>query len=80
VLGTFKFTARRCCGELCSTASTHFGPLTPFDGKALRLARTADINNGWGQELEITTAQKLDVDVDRANALLASGELLIDFR
>ncbi|KAL0050783.1 hypothetical protein WJX82_007167 [Trebouxia sp. C0006] len=32
------------------------------------------------KELEITTAQKLDVDVDSANALLASGELLIDFR
>lgn len=80
VTGTFKFTARRCCGELCSTASTGFGPLTPFDGKALRLARTAIMNNGLGQELEMTTAQKLDVDVDRANALLASGELLIDFR
>ena len=78
VTGTFKFTARRCCGELCSTASTGFGPLTPFDGKALRLARTANIDNG--QELEITTAQKLDVDVDRATALLASGQLLIDFR
>ena len=80
VTGTFKFTARRCCGELCSTASTGFGPLAPFDGKALRLARTARIDNGLGQELEITTAQKLDVDVDSANALLASGELLIDFR
>lgn len=80
VTGTFKFTARRCCDELCSTASTGFGPLTLFDGKALRLARTANINNGLGQELEVTTAQKLDVDVDRANSLLASEELLIDFR
>ena len=71
VSGTCKFTARKCYGELCSVSTTDCDPLAAFDGKALRVCKAGLNNDGLGKELEVSTAEKLEVDSGNANALLA---------
>lgn len=80
VSGTCKFTARKCYGELCSVSTTDCDPLAAFDGKALRVCKAGLNNDGLGQELEVSTAEKLEVDSDNANALLACEPCALTLR
>ena len=77
VTGTFKFTPRKCCGELC-LVSEDFGSLAAFEQTALTVGKAENIDGG--QILRVATAEKLDVDTDLANNLLASGKLCREFR
>lgn len=81
VSGTCKFKARKCYGELCNTASTEMdSPALTLAGKALRVCKATD--NVLGQELEVSvsTTEKLTVEIDNVNTLLAAEELCFEFR
>ena len=80
VSGTHKYKARECYGELRSVASTGFGPLSPFGGRFLSVGTIKECTEGLNQVLEVSTADKVDVDVHYANVLLTSEALLLEFR
>lgn len=63
---------------MANCAAEMDSPALALAGKALRVCRAAD--NVLGQELEVSTTEKLDVDIDNASTLLDSGELCFEFR
>lgn len=76
--GSHRFKARACCGELCSSLSTGFGPLADFAGQALRV--TDAKSTLVGQELSVTCPDKIRIDFGLANKHLIHDSLSFRYR